>query len=161
MQVDKSSSVIGGKQFDALVVAIGAREWVIDFGVADDAVGHLRHMRFLHNRHAFIQAAMAGDATIFRIKKTSDVTRLAKILIAVDGRGDFFGGIAHLEMLLVIETVGALGRLFRLQRCEIYCWSYLAVVAKFAGLYARQQVVSDGVTGRGRGVTCRALESFF
>ena len=76
MLVDKRAGVIGGTQLDAFEVALLATEGIIDFGMAHEAIRHLRQVCFAR-QIGFLETAMARLAGICTVEALTDAGGLA------------------------------------------------------------------------------------
>src|ERR1035441_6073138 len=86
----------------ALGVALLATEGIVDFGVAYQTIGHLRHGGG-GDAIGLRQPAMAGLAGIRRVQMAADVARRLEIVPLVDGGGKLRGHVAQFEVTGVAE----------------------------------------------------------
>ena len=98
----ETRNVAGRLQLGVLSVAFLATKRVIDFGMANQAVRHLRHggRRYLVG---FLQSPVAGLTGIAGVQVAADFARRLQIGLSIDSRGDDRRHIAHLEVLGVAE----------------------------------------------------------
>jgi len=85
--VEEARNVGGRFQRGIFGVALFAAEGCVDLGVADQAVGHLRHIRRAHLIR-LLHPAMAGLAGISGVQVGPDVLGRLEVSFPVDGRGD-------------------------------------------------------------------------
>ena len=150
---EQTRQVAGGFERGALGVALLAAKWIVDFGVAYQTIGHLRHGG-ASDPIGLRQPAMAGLAGIGRVKITADVARWLEIIPLVDGGGKQRRHVAHFEVLCVAEEgddAGLSGR------GDLDIVIRIAVTWQADGLRG-QQVVGGLGAGGGRRVTGDALE---
>ena len=79
--------MIGRPQLGIISVALLATERQFDLVMANQTIGHLRHVRPAH-RLGRIDAPMAGQASIRAVQMSANVTRRGKILAGIDGLRD-------------------------------------------------------------------------
>jgi hypothetical protein len=92
----------GGLKRGVPGMALLATEGIVDFAVADDAIGHLGHggRRYLIG---FREPAMAGLAGILRVQMAADVARRLQVGLLVDGSRKYRRQVSHLEVLGVAK----------------------------------------------------------
>ena len=71
--------------------------------MADQAIGHLREVRF-RQRRRLLHATMAGGAGVRAIEMAPDIARRRKIRLRIDGRANHRRDIPEREVFLMIET---------------------------------------------------------
>jgi hypothetical protein len=137
----------GGFEGGVFSVALLATEGIVDFGVADQAIGHLRHCGRC-DLIGFPQAAVAGFAGVLGVQVAAYIAGRLEVRLFIDGSSDGLRHVAHFEMLGVAEEGDAgLGR-----RRDLGI-----LVALEADGFRRQQVVRCLGAGGGRGVAGYAL----
>ena len=142
----------GGLERCALGVALLAAKWIVDFGVAYQTIGHLRHGGG-SDPIGLRQAAVAGLAGIGRVQITADVARRLQIIPLVDGGGKQRRHVAHFEVLSVAEEGDA-----GLEVSGDLDIVILILVTLPANRFRGQQVVRGLGAGGGGRVTGDALE---
>ena len=80
-----------------------ATERSVDLVMADQAIGHLREVRFCQRRR-LLHAAMAGSAGVRAIEVAPDIARRRKIRLRIDGRANHRRDISQCDVLLMIEA---------------------------------------------------------
>ena len=95
--------MVGRPQFRADAVALLATKRQLDFAVAHQAIGHLRHVHAADGVRR-IHAAVTGDTRVCAVKLTANVTRGRKILTLVNGLRDYGRHVAELQMFFVAEV---------------------------------------------------------
>ena len=84
----------GGLERGILGVALLATEGIVDFGMADQAIGHLRHGG--RGDHSGLrEPAMAGLAGVRRVQMAADVAWRLEVIPLVDGGGNQRRQVAH------------------------------------------------------------------
>ena len=143
----------GGLERGALGVALLAAKWIVDFGVAYQTIGHLRHGGG-SDPIGLRQPAMASLTCIRRVQIAADVARWLEVVPLVDGGSKQRRHVAHFEVLCVAEEgddAGLSGR------GDLDIVIRIAVTWQADGLRG-QQVVGGLGAGGGRRVTGDALE---
>lgn len=99
---EEAGHVTGGFELGVLGVALLAAEGIIDIGVADDAIGHTGHGGG-GDLIGLVQAAMAGLAGVLGIQVAADIADRPEVSLLIDGIGNHWRDVAHLEMQHVRE----------------------------------------------------------
>ncbi len=102
MRIVKFHRVASGLQCRSLGMAEFATERSVDLVMADQAIGHLREIRF-RQRSGLLHAPMAGRAGVRAIEMAPDVTRRREIRFRIDGRANHRRDIPQREVFLMIE----------------------------------------------------------
>ena len=152
MVAQETRQVARGFERGSLSVALFAAEGIVDFGVAYQTIGHLRHGGS-GDPIGLRQPAMAGLAGIRRVQVAADVARRLEIVPLVDGGGKQRCHVAHFEVLGVAEEgdAGLWGR------GDLDIVILIPVTLQADGLRG-QQVVGRLSAGCGRRVTGDALK---
>src|ERR1017187_6062257 len=94
MVAEETRQMARGFERGALAVALLAAEGIVDFGVAYQTIGHLRHGG-RSDTIGLWQPAMAGLAGIQRVQMAADVARRLQVVPLVDGGGKQRRLVAH------------------------------------------------------------------
>jgi len=145
---EKAGDMAGGFERGVFGVAFFAAERVVDFGMADDAIGHFGHGGGADGV-GFRQAAMAGFAGVGGVEMAADFAGRLEVGLFVDGGGQEGRDVAHLQVQGVVEGYDACrGR-----------GGYLGIfVARAASGFDGQEIVGGFGAGGGRGVAGGALQ---
>ena len=152
MVAEETRQMARGFERGALGVALLATEGIVDFGVAYQTIGHLRHGG-RGNPIGLRQPAMAGLAGIRRVQIAANVARRLEVVPLVDGGGKQRRHVAHFEVLGVAKE-GDEG-LWR--RGDLDIVILIPVTLQADGLRGQQVVGRLGAAG-GRRVTGDALQ---
>ena len=148
MVAEETGYMTGGLQRGILGVALLATEGIVDFGVTDDAIGHLGHGG-RRDVVGFRKSAVAGLTGIRRVQMAADVARRLQVGLLVDGSRKYRRQVSHLEVLDVAKGHDSARR----RRRNLHLLMALA-----ANRVRREQIVGCLGAGRGRRVTGDALQ---
>ena len=137
--------MIGGLEVSVPGVTFLATEWVVDLGVAYQAIGHLRHGS-CGDGIGLLQTPVARLAGIPGVEMPPDIARRLQIGLFVDRGRDYRRHVAHFQVLGMAEMHHPGGG--RSRNLHI-------LVAACARSLVRQQVVRRGRARRGRRVATR------
>ena len=85
MQINELTRMVRWTQLYALEMAFFATEGVVDFGMADEAVGHARQMGCCREI-GFFNAAVTGLAGVAAVEMLSGIAGVPEVLSTVDCR---------------------------------------------------------------------------
>src|SRR5215475_1889433 len=102
MFAHKAAYVIGGLEVSVFGMAFFTTERVVDLGMADQTVRHLRHSC---RRHLIrlLQATVTGPTGVLCLQVPANVAWWLKVRFLVDRSGDHRSCIAHLQVKRVVE----------------------------------------------------------
>ena len=103
MRIVKFHRVTGGLQRRSLRMAKFATERRVDLVMTDQAIGHLREIRF-RERRRLLHAAMARRTGVRAIEMPPDIARRRKIRLRIDGCANHRRNVPQREVPLVIEA---------------------------------------------------------
>jgi len=95
--------VIGGLEGRSFCMTKFATKGRVDFVVADQAIGHLRKVRFGEGCLLF-HAAMTGAAGVGGVEMASDIAHRREVSLRVDRGANNGRDIPERQVLLVIEA---------------------------------------------------------
>lgn len=117
MAIQKVWRMVGRLEVHCRWVALRATEWRIDFGVADQAIFHMRKIDFGQGPCCDLKAAMTCLTGVVGNQigaefQDIDAGRRAKVLLAVNCSGNHWGKVSEAQMERMIEVLEDLAFVF-------------------------------------------------